>query len=60
MQELYDYLSNKVLLSPDAKDYLNTITSVKEYKKGRVLIKQDQVVNKIFFVCRILNMFVTK
>ena len=50
MQELYDYLSNKVLLSPDAKDYLNTITSVKEYKKGRVLIKQDQVVNKIFFV----------
>ena len=50
MQELYDYLSNKVLLSPDAKDYLNTITSVKEYKKGRVLIKQNQLVNKIFFV----------
>ena len=50
MQELYDYLSNKVLLSSDAKDYLKTISSVKAFRKRKVLIKQDQIVNKIYFV----------
>ena len=50
MIELYDYISKSLVLSEEAKDFINSISKEKRVKKNDILIQQGQKVNKTYFV----------
>lgn len=50
MKELYDYISEGLELSEEAKKHINSISKELQVKKKDVLIQQGQNVNKTYFV----------
>lgn len=50
MEQLINYITSKISLSPEAKDYIYSISKKRIVEKGAVLIHEGQKVNKIFFV----------
>lgn len=49
-QKLFNFISNYVDLTDEDKTQLNSIISIKQYKKGDVLIKESQVCKTLQFV----------
>ena len=50
MEELIKKIKNSIQLSLEAEEYLISISKEKTVPKGSILIRQGQIVNKIFFV----------
>lgn len=50
MEELINKIKSSIHLSPEAEEYLFSISKEKNVTKGSILIRQGQAVNKIFFV----------
>ena len=50
MNQLIDYISNRIDFSFEAKDYTQSISKFKKFKKGTELIRNGQIVEKTFFV----------
>jgi CRP-like cAMP-binding protein len=50
LNDLYDYISKGLVLSEEAKEYINSISKEKRVKKNDILIRQGQKVNKTYFV----------
>jgi len=50
MDQLIDYISKRTHFSLAAKDYTRSISKLKSFKKGDVLINDGQNVDKTFFV----------
>ena len=50
MEELIKKIKNSIHLSLEAEEYLISISKEKTVPKGSVLIRQGQIVNKIYFV----------
>ena len=50
MNQLFDYISKRTDLTQEVKDFTQSISTIKKIKKGDVLIKENQIVNKTYFV----------
>lgn len=50
MYQLFDYFSKRTNLSSQAKVKIESISKLKSYKKGDILIDQNQIVDKTYFV----------
>ena len=50
MEELINKIKSRLTLSPDAEEFLYSISKEKALAKGEVLIRQGQVVKRTFFV----------
>ena len=50
MEQLFDYISKRIELTAEIKDFTQSISTIKKLKKGDVLIKENQIVNKTYFV----------
>ena len=50
MKELINKIKSRIHLSPEAEEYVFSISKEKALLKGEVLIRQGQVVKKTFFV----------
>ena len=50
MEQLFDYISKRIDLSDEVKDFTQSISTIKKIKKGDILIKENQIVNKTYFV----------
>ena len=50
LHHLFDYISNRINLTDEAKAQLGSISNLKTYKKGDILIDQNQSVDKTYFV----------
>lgn len=50
MQNLINKIKNSISLSSEAEKYIYSIANLKKVSKGEVLIREDQTVNKIYFV----------
>lgn len=50
LHNLFDYISNRINLTDEAKAQLESISNLKTYKKGDILIDQNQYVDKTYFV----------
>ena len=50
MKELINKIKSRIHLSPEAEEYVFSISKEKALPKGEVLIRQGQVVKKTFFV----------
>ena len=50
MEELIKIINNSITLSPEAEDYLYSISKEKTISKGKVLIRQGEVVKNTYFV----------
>ena len=50
MKELIKKIKSSLDLSPEAEEYLYSISTKKTFPKGTVLIREGQQVNKIYFV----------
>tara|TARA_Y100000385_G_C12973311_1_gene585004 strand:+ start:484 stop:1062 length:579 start_codon:yes stop_codon:yes gene_type:complete len=50
LHHLYDYISNRINLTDEAKAQLESISNLKTYKKGDILIDQNELVDKTYFV----------
>jgi CRP-like cAMP-binding protein len=50
LKDLIKKIQENINLSPEAEDYLFSISTKKTFPKGTVLIRQGQNVNKIYFV----------
>jgi CRP-like cAMP-binding protein len=50
LKELINKIKSGQNLSPEAEEYLISISNKKTYSKGEILIRQGQAVNKIYFV----------
>ena len=50
MKQLFDYISKRIELTAEIKEFTQSISTIKKLKKGDVLIKENQIVNKTYFV----------
>lgn len=50
MEELINKIRRSIHLSPEAKEFLYSISKEKTLSKGKILIRQGQIVKKTFFV----------
>jgi CRP-like cAMP-binding protein len=50
MEQLFDYMSNRIDLTQEVKEFTQSISNIKKLKKGDILIKENQIVNKTYFV----------
>lgn len=50
MEQLFDYISKRIELTTEIKKFTQSISTIKKLKKGDVLIKENQIVNKTYFV----------
>ena len=50
LKELITKIKNRIPLSPEAEEFLYSLSKEKTLTKGEVLIRQGQIVNKTFFV----------
>ncbi|MEC8513868.1 MAG: Crp/Fnr family transcriptional regulator [Bacteroidota bacterium] len=50
MKELFDFISRRIPLNDEIRDFTQSISKVKEIKKGDKLITEGQYVNKTYFV----------
>ena len=50
MRDLIEKIKSSLDLSPEAEEYLYSISAKRTYSKGEVLIQQGQNVNKVFFI----------
>ena len=50
MEQLFDYISKRIDLTQEVKEFTKSISTIKKLKKGDVLIKENQIVNKTYFV----------
>jgi len=50
MEQLFDYISKRIDLTDEVKEFTKSISTIKKLKKGDVLIKENQIVNKTYFV----------
>ena len=50
MKELIKKIKDRINLSSEAEEYLFSISKEKVIPKGSILIREGQVVNKIYFV----------
>ena len=50
MEQLFDYISKRIDLTQEVKEFTKSISTIKKLKKGDVLINENQIVNKTYFV----------
>ena len=50
MEQLFDYISKRIDLTPEVKKFTQSVSTVKKLKKGDVLIEENKNVKKIYFV----------
>jgi CRP-like cAMP-binding protein len=50
LDQLFNYISKRIDLSPEAKKYTESISNLKKVKKGNILIGENESVNKTYFV----------
>ena len=50
MDQLYKYVTKEINLSPEAIKHIQSISIIKKIHKGDVLISENQVVNKTYFI----------
>ena len=50
MEQLFDYISKRIDLTKEVKEFTKSISTIKKLKKGDVLINENQIVNKAYFV----------
>ena len=50
MEQLFDYISKRIDLTKEVKEFTKSISTIKKLKKGDVLIHENQIVNKTYFV----------
>lgn len=50
MEQLFDYISKRIDLTKEVKEFTKSISTIKKLKKGDVLINENQIVNKTYFV----------
>ena len=50
MKELFDFISRRIPLNDEIREFTQSISTVKEIKKGDKLIIEDQYINKTYFV----------
>ncbi|MEM6736181.1 MAG: Crp/Fnr family transcriptional regulator [Bacteroidota bacterium] len=50
MNELIEKLKSNIALSTEAEEYLISISTVKEYSKGEIVIRQGDPITKVLFV----------
>ena len=50
MDQLYKYFSKEINLSPEAIKYIQSISIIKKIHKGDILISENQIVNKTYFI----------
>jgi len=50
LEELIQKIKRQIVLSQEAEDYLHSISTKKTFPKDSVLLREGQVVNKIYFV----------
>ena len=50
MEQLFDYISKRIDLNQELKEFTKSIPTIKKLKKGDILIKENQIVNKTYFV----------
>ena len=50
LYHLFNYISSRINLTEKAKEQIESISKIKNYKKGDILIEQDEFVDKTYFV----------
>ena len=50
MKELFDFISRRIPLNDEIREFTQSISTVKEIKKGDKLIIEGQYINKTYFV----------
>jgi CRP-like cAMP-binding protein len=50
MEQLFDYISKRIDLTKEVREFTKSISTIKTLKKGDVLINENQIVNKTYFV----------
>ena len=50
MKQLFNYISKRIALSKEAKEFTKSVCRVRNYKKGSTLILENQSVTKTYFV----------
>ncbi len=50
MEHLFDYISKRIDLKEDVKKFTESISTIKKIKKKDILIKENEIVNKTYFV----------
>jgi len=50
MEQLFDYISKRIDLTKEVKEFTKSISTIKKIRKGDVLIRENQNVNKTYFV----------
>ena len=50
MEKLFNYISKRIELTEDVKKFTQSISTTKKIRKGDVLIRENQNVNKTYFV----------
>lgn len=50
LDQLFNYISNRIDLSSEAKKYTESISNLKKVEKGNILIGENESVNKTYFV----------
>lgn len=52
MEELFEYISNRISLSSEAEKYINSISKRVVLQKDDILVQQGQKINKTYFVAK--------
>ena len=50
MEQLFEYISKRIDLSKKVKEFTRSISSSRKLLKGDILISENQLVNKTYFV----------
>ena len=50
MEQLFEYISKRIDLSKEVKEFTRSISSSRKLLKGDILISENQLVNKTYFV----------
>jgi len=50
MEQLFDYISKRIDLNKDVEKFTHSVSTIKKIKKGEILINENQIVNKTYFV----------
>ena len=50
MKQLFNYISRRIALGKEAKEFTKSVSRVRNYKKGSTLILENQSVTKTYFV----------
>ena len=50
MEKLFEYISKRIDLSKEVKEFTKSISTSRKLLKGDILISENQLVNKTYFV----------